>query len=87
MMPQGSHTMEFPRRIRIGDGILGEIGDFVEFPTGRRKAVIASGTNVQRKVRDVVSASIGTPSEWVDVDVSDMWNVERVMKASPGPTA
>jgi glycerol-1-phosphate dehydrogenase [NAD(P)+] len=83
-MPLGSHTMEFPRRIRIGDGILGELGDFIEFPAGRRSAVIASGKNVREKVRGVVSSSIGSPAEWVEVDSSDMRNVERVMKAASG---
>jgi glycerol-1-phosphate dehydrogenase [NAD(P)+] len=81
-MPQGSHTMEFPQRIRIGEGILGELGDFIEFPAGRRSAVIASGANVQEKVRGVVSSSIGTPVEWVEVDSSDMRNVNRVMNAA-----
>jgi len=81
-MPLGSHTMEFPRRIRIGDGILGELGDFIEFPPGKRSAVIASGPNVREKVRGVVTKSIGAPVEWVEVDASDMRNVERVMKAS-----
>jgi glycerol-1-phosphate dehydrogenase [NAD(P)+] len=81
-MPQGSHTMEFPRRIRIGEGILGELGDFIEFPPGRRSAVIASGANVQEKVRGVVTSSVGSPVEWVEVDASDMENVERVTKAS-----
>src|SRR5450759_3444057 len=81
-MPLGSHTMEFPRRIRIGDGVLGELGDFVEFPPGRRSAVIASGANVREKVRGVVTKSIGAPLEWVEVGASDMRNVERVMKAS-----
>ena len=81
-MPLGSHTMEFPRRIRIGESILGELGDFIEFPPGKRSAVIASGANVQEKVRGVVTKSIGIPAEWVEVDASDMDNVERVMKAS-----
>ena len=81
-MPLGSHTMEFPRRIRIGDGILGELGDFVEFPSGRTRAVIASGANVQDKVRGTVNKAIEVPVEWVEVDSSDMRNVEKVMKAA-----
>jgi glycerol-1-phosphate dehydrogenase [NAD(P)+] len=83
-MPQGSHTMEFPRRIRIGEGILGELGDFIEFPAGERSAVIASGANVQEKVKGVVTSSIGSPVNWVEVDSSDLRNVDRVMKASSG---
>jgi len=81
-MPLGSHTMEFPRRIRIGEGILGELGDFIEFPEGKRSAVIASGANVQEKVRGVITRSLGSPAEWVEVDASDMRNVARVMQAS-----
>jgi glycerol-1-phosphate dehydrogenase [NAD(P)+] len=81
-MPLGSHTMEFPRRIRIGDGILGELGDFVEFPPGKGSAVIASGANVREKLRGVVTKSLGHPVEWVEVDASDLRNVERVMKAA-----
>ena len=81
-MPLGSHTMEFPRRIRIGEGILRELGDFIEFPAGKRSAVIASGANVKEKVRGVVTKSLGSPVEWVEVVASDMKNVARVMKAS-----
>ena len=81
-MPLGSHTMEFPRRIRIGEGILKELGDFIEFPARDRSAVIASGANVQEKVRGVVTKSIGSPVEWVEVTASDQRNVARVMKAS-----
>jgi glycerol-1-phosphate dehydrogenase [NAD(P)+] len=92
-MPNGAHTMEFPRRIRIGEGILGELGDFIEEPSSpyfsssltadgdaRRSAVIASGANVRTRVRGVVTDSIKTPVEWVTVESSDMHNVERVMK-------
>lgn len=82
-MPLGAHTMEFPRRIRIGQDILGELGDFVEFP-GTRSAVIASGENVQEKLKEVVGRSIGAPVKWVVVHSSNLENVERVVKASAG---
>jgi glycerol-1-phosphate dehydrogenase [NAD(P)+] len=81
-MPLGSHTMEFPRRIRIGEGILGELGEFIEFPDGRRSAVIASGANVKEKLKEVITSSIAAPVKWVEVDSSDLRNVERVMRAS-----
>jgi len=81
-MPLGSHTMEFPRRIRIGDGILRELGDFVEFPPGKSTAVIASGGNVQEKVKGIVTKSVERPLDWVRVDSSDLENVERVMRAA-----
>ena len=82
MMPLGSHTMEFPRRIRIGEGILRELGDFIEFPPKRSSAVIASGANVQEKVRGEVNKSIKATVRWVEVDSSDNKNVERVMAAA-----
>jgi glycerol-1-phosphate dehydrogenase [NAD(P)+] len=82
-MSLGAHTMEFPQRIQIGDGILSELGEFVEFPPGRKSsAVIASGGNVQEKVRGIVTESMPKPVEWVRVDYSDMRNVELVMKAA-----
>ncbi len=81
-MPLGSHTMEFPRRIRIGDGILRELGEFVEFPKGARSAVIASGVNVKEKVRDVVTKSMEARLDWVEVDSSDLRNVQKVIKAA-----
>lgn len=82
-MPLGAHTMEFPRRIRIGEGILGEIGDFIGLPRGERDSVvIASGANVQGKVRGAVSRSIDSAALWVEVEASDMKNVDRVKKAA-----
>jgi glycerol-1-phosphate dehydrogenase [NAD(P)+] len=87
-MPNGSHTMEFPRRIRIGEDILGELGEFIEPPPpGSRDAagahaVIASGANVREKVKEVVTDSIKTDVKWVNVDSSDMHNVARVMEAA-----
>src|ERR1700733_1699993 len=87
-MPNGSHTMEFPRRIRIGEDILGELGEFIEPPPpGSRDAagahaVIASGANVREKVKEVVTDSIKTDVKWVNVDSSDMHNVARVMESA-----
>jgi glycerol-1-phosphate dehydrogenase [NAD(P)+] len=83
-MQKGSHMMEFPRRIVVGEGVLKQLGDFVDFPAGRRKAVIASGAHVQRKIRDVVMRSLDAEVRWVEVVFSDMENVERVMEAASG---
>jgi glycerol-1-phosphate dehydrogenase [NAD(P)+] len=76
-----SHLMELPRKILIGEGVLDELGDFIETPKSAR-VVVASGTNVQEKVRDAVAASLRGSVGWVDVIHSDMSNVRKVMKAS-----
>ncbi len=83
-MQSSSHMMEFPRRIFVGEGILRELGDFIRFPSGAGSAVIASGAHVQGKVKDVVNKSLGSDVKWVEVEASDMENVERVMRASTG---
>ncbi|MDA4117221.1 MAG: NAD(P)-dependent glycerol-1-phosphate dehydrogenase [Thaumarchaeota archaeon] len=81
-MQSGSHMMEFPRRIFVGEDVLGELGDFIRFPTANRSTVVASGVHVQEKVKDIVNKSLGSNVEWVEVESSDMENVEKVMAAS-----
>jgi glycerol-1-phosphate dehydrogenase [NAD(P)+] len=74
--------MEFPQRILVGEGVLGQLGQFIEAPTRRRPVVIASGANVQQKVRDRVTRSLVSSVKWVEVEHSDMKNVEKVMRAA-----
>ncbi|MDA4123035.1 MAG: NAD(P)-dependent glycerol-1-phosphate dehydrogenase [Thaumarchaeota archaeon] len=76
-----SHLMELPKKILIGEDVLQEIGSFIEVPRAAR-VTVASGTNVQEKVREVVASSLHGSVEWVGVDRSDMKNVRNVMKAS-----
>ena len=57
------------------------LGRFMEMPKSA-KIVVASGLNVQEKVREVVGSSLEGRVSWVDVAVSDMRNVHSVMKAS-----
>jgi glycerol-1-phosphate dehydrogenase [NAD(P)+] len=73
--------MELPQRILIGENVLRRLGRFVEMPKSAR-IVVASGLNVQQKVREVVGASLEGRVSWVDVELSDMKNVRSVMKAS-----
>jgi glycerol-1-phosphate dehydrogenase [NAD(P)+] len=80
-MPSRSHLMELPRRILIGDNVIGELGSFIEMPKTAR-IIVASGTNVQQKVREMVASSLTGRVGWVDVVSSDMKNVRSVMKAS-----
>jgi glycerol-1-phosphate dehydrogenase [NAD(P)+] len=83
-MQAGSHMMEFPRRIIVGEGVLGQLGDFIDFPAGRRSAVISSGANVQERIGDAVTRSLDAHVHWVEVAASDMENVNRVIKAASG---
>ncbi len=76
-----SHLMELPRKILIGEDVLKEIGDFIETPKSAH-VVVASGTNVQDKVREVVGSSLHSSASWVVVTRSDMKNVRNVMRAS-----
>ena len=73
--------MELPRRILIGGDVIGKLGSFIEMPRSAR-ITIASGTNVQEKVREMVASSLTGRVGWVDVVSSDMKNVRNVMKAS-----
>jgi glycerol-1-phosphate dehydrogenase [NAD(P)+] len=80
-VPAHSHMMELPRRILIGDRVLGRLGTFIEMPKTAR-IIVASGTNVQEKVREQVADSLDGRVGWVDVVSSDMKNVRSVMRAS-----
>ena len=82
-MGSRSHLMELPRRILIGENVLAKLGAFLELPRSG-SIVVASGTNVQEKVRETIAASLGRRAGWVDVLHSDMKNVHAVMKASKG---
>ncbi len=83
-MPAGSHTMEFPRRILIGEDVLDSLGDFLELPDTDRRVTIAAGGIVQGKIRDRVNDAIRANVEWVEVESSDMANVDRVMGVARG---
>lgn len=76
--------MEFPTKILIGDGVISELGEFIRDSAGRRRVVIATGSNVQSKVKKAVDSALGRRSSWVVVGAADMENVQRVMKAAAG---
>jgi glycerol-1-phosphate dehydrogenase [NAD(P)+] len=80
-MSSRSHLMELPRKILIGEDVLKELGSFIDAPKSA-KVVVASGRNVQEKVREDVAASIQRSVCWVDVTSSEMKNVREVMRAS-----
>jgi glycerol-1-phosphate dehydrogenase [NAD(P)+] len=73
--------MEFPTKILIGRGVLEKLGEFVEDTSGQKKVVIASGANVQLKVKEVVDSSLAR-CVWVKVSAADIENVDSVVRAS-----
>lgn len=75
--------MELPTKILIGSGVLQKLGEFVVESAGSRRVVVASGTNVQRKVKDLVDSALPN-CVWVSVSAADMENVESVVRASAG---
>jgi len=78
------HLMELPTKVLIGEGVLSELGEFIKDSTGRRKVVVASGSNVQSKVRDLVDSALGSRAIWMEVVAADTENVERVIRVSAG---
>lgn len=77
-----SHLMELPTRVLIGDGVIGQLGDFVKESAGDRRIVVSSGSNVTSKVKKAVDSALGSEPIWVEVTAADMKNVDRVISAA-----
>jgi glycerol-1-phosphate dehydrogenase [NAD(P)+] len=76
--------MELPTKVLIGEGVLSELGEFIKDSAARMKVVVASGSNVQLKVREVVDSVLGSRAIWVEVVTADTENVRQVMRESAG---
>ncbi len=74
--------MELPRRILIGRGVIRRLRDFVEDSGVKGRVVVASGVNVQKKVREKVASSLHDSATWIEVTSSDVKNVQQVMSHS-----
>lgn len=83
-MDSGSHLMELPTKILIGEGVLSKLGDFVRDSAAGGRVVIASGSNVTSKVRRAVDSALGSDQTWAEVESADIGNVERVVDAAQG---
>ena len=79
------HLMELPTKVLIGDGVISKLGEFIEDSAGSGRVVVASGQNVQTKVREAVDNALGKKAVWVQVEAADTENVERVLKESSSP--
>lgn len=78
------HLMELPNKVLIGDGVISKLGEFVEESAAAKKVLVASGANVQSKVRHAVDSALGRKASWVEVTAADTVNVERVVRGSGG---
>ena len=74
--------MELPTKVLIGDGVLAQLGEFIEETARGGRVAIASGSNVQSKVREMVDDVLHRRGMWVEVTAADLENVEKVMAAS-----
>ncbi len=76
------HLMELPTKVLIGDGVISKLGDFIEDSSRKGSVTVASGSNVQSKVRESVDSALGGRGAWTEVAAADTENVEKVMAAS-----
>ena len=83
-MDTASHLMELPTKVLIGERVLPKLGEFIEDSSRGGEVVVASGSNVQSKVREVVDSSIGARATWVEVTAADVENVDRVVSRASG---
>ncbi|MDV3243751.1 MAG: NAD(P)-dependent glycerol-1-phosphate dehydrogenase [Nitrososphaerales archaeon] len=81
-MARASHLMELPTKVLIGSGVLSQLGDFISESARDGKVVIASGSNVQSRVRSRVDETLRGRGLWVEVSSADVDNVESVMAAA-----
>ncbi|MGD1054767.1 MAG: NAD(P)-dependent glycerol-1-phosphate dehydrogenase [Nitrososphaerales archaeon] len=83
-MVSSSHLMELPTKVLIGNGVLSELGEFIKDSADGKKVIVATGPNVQSKVRAVIDSTLGSRATWVEVVTADLENVEHVMRESAG---
>ena len=74
--------MELPTKVLIGEGVLNRLEGFIHESAGRKKVVIASGPNVQGRVRRQVDRNLGGRTRWVEVSAADVSNVREVMASA-----
>jgi len=80
----GYHLMELPTKVLIGDGVISKLGEFLKDSARGRTVVIAAGSNVTPKVRDMVEAALEESPVWIEVAAADTDNVEKVIASASG---
>ncbi len=81
-MATASHLMTLPTKVLIGEGVLSQLGEFIEGPGGKRMVAVASGSKVRSKVKETIDSSLGGRAMWIEVAAADTKNVERVVRES-----
>lgn len=76
------HLMELPKKVLIGTGVISRLGEFIEDAGRPARVTVASGSNVQAKVREQVDYALDGRGSWVDVAAADTENVDRVVRKS-----
>jgi len=73
--------MELPRKILIGDGVIGELGNFISDLGDVRKVAIVSGSSVKARAGDLCSEALNSSDledRWFLAKVADMDSVNSV---------
>ena len=53
------HSMEFPRKVIVGEKTINNLGTFItEFSELKKKVIIVSGPNVKNKFENIVTESL-----------------------------
>jgi glycerol-1-phosphate dehydrogenase [NAD(P)+] len=75
------HLMELPRAVLIGDGVLDELGTFLDTLGLGKSAGVVSGpkvrTKFERKVKKIIESS-GRKSDWIQIQNPSLEDVRTV---------
>lgn len=78
------HSMEFPRKVIIGENIINNLGNFLkEFSALKKKIIIVSGQNVKNKFEHIVTKSLEDSYisfSWEVVNNPTVENAKKISK-------
>ena len=77
------HSMEFPRKVIIGENTINNLGTFItEFSELKKKVIIVSGPNVKNKFENIVTESLEYSNILFSWEVINNPNIENAEKIS-----
>jgi len=78
------HSMEFPRKVIVGEKTINNLGTFItEFSELKKKVIIVSGPNVKNKFENIVTESLEYSNilfSWEVVNNPNIENAEKISK-------
>ncbi len=80
-MSKSMHTMELPRRVVVGDGILSNLGEILQDTEIGKSVLVISGPNVARILADIVTKALEDAAfevSWKTIEKSTFATVEEV---------